>query len=76
MSEVVVYTIDTGTQDLLASLDAGALTLTLNRPEVRNAMSYAMNTALQEQLSAAEFNHEVRCVVRQTGAGAGFLRRR
>ena len=69
MSEVV--TIDTGTQDLLASLDAGVLTLTLNRPEVRNAMSYAMNTALQEQLSAAEFNHEVRCVV-LTGAGAGF----
>ena len=25
--------IDTGTDDLLASLDAGVLTLTLNRPE-------------------------------------------
>ena len=31
--------IDTGTDDLLASLDAGVLTLTLNRPEARNALS-------------------------------------
>ena len=35
--------LDTGTQDLLATLDAGVLTLTLNRPEARNAMSKAMN---------------------------------
>ena len=63
--------IDTGTQDLLATLDAGVLTLTLNRPEARNAMSRAMNQALQEQLSAAEFNPAVKCVV-LTGAGKGF----
>jgi 2-(1,2-epoxy-1,2-dihydrophenyl)acetyl-CoA isomerase len=31
--------IDTGTPDLLATLDAGVLTLTLNRPDARNAMS-------------------------------------
>ncbi len=31
--------IDTGTKDLLARLDDGVLTLTLNRPEARNAMS-------------------------------------
>jgi len=30
---------DTGTPHLLATLDAGVLTLTLNRPEARNAMS-------------------------------------
>jgi 2-(1,2-epoxy-1,2-dihydrophenyl)acetyl-CoA isomerase len=33
--------IDTGTEDLLASLDAGVFTLTLNRPDARNAMSGA-----------------------------------
>ena len=38
--------IDTGTEDLLASLDEGVLTLTLNRPEARNAMSGAMTAAL------------------------------
>lgn len=64
-------TLATGTPDLLAELDAGVLTLTLNRPEARNAMSRAMNTALQEQLAQAEFNHAVRCIV-LTGAGKGF----
>ena len=63
--------IDTGTPDLLASLDAGVLTLTLNRPDARNAMSRAMNLALQQQLAAAEFDHAVRCIV-LTGAGRGF----
>ena len=66
--------IDTGTQDLLASLDDGVLTLTLNRPQARNAMSRAMNTALQQQLASAEFDPAVKCIV-LTGAGPGFLRR-
>ena len=48
--------IDTGTPDLLATLHAGVLTLTLNRPDARNAMSRAMNQALQEQLAKAEFD--------------------
>ena len=64
-------TLNTGTPDLLASLDDGVLTLTLNRPEARNAMSRAMNQALQEQLAAAEFDPAVKCVV-LTGAGKGF----
>jgi len=63
--------IDTGTTDLLATLDEGVLTLTLNRPEARNAMSKAMNKALQEQLADAEFNPAVKCLV-LTGAGQGF----
>ena len=63
--------IDTGTPDLLASLEAGVLTLTMNRPEARNAMSRAMNQALQEQLAQAEFDPAVRCIV-LTGAGNGF----
>ena len=64
-------TIDTGTQDLLAELDEGVLTITLNRPDARNAMSRAMNEALAAQLAAAELDPEVKCLV-LTGAGKGF----
>ena len=62
---------DTGTPDLLATLDAGVLTLTLNRPEARNAMSLDMNLALQQQLAVAELDPAVKCIV-LTGAGPGF----
>src|SRR5512143_1548067 len=62
--------IDTGTEDLLAALDDGVLTLTLNRPEARNAMSGAMTAALGAQLAAAELDPAVKCVV-LTGAGKG-----
>ena len=68
---MTAHPIDTGTPDLLASLDSGVLTLTLNRPEARNAMSRAMNQALQQQLAAAEFDAAVKCIV-LTGAGKGF----
>src|ERR1700759_701258 len=63
--------IDTGTSDLLASLEEGVLTLTLNRPEARNALSPMMLEALAVQLIAAEIDPEVKCVV-LTGAGKGF----
>ncbi len=63
--------LDTGTPDLLADLDAGVLTITLNRPQARNAMSDAMNQALGRQLAAAELDPAVKCVV-LTGAGQGF----
>ena len=63
--------IDTGTQDLLASLEDGVLTLTLNRPEARNAMSRGMNDALAIQLVAAESDSAVKCIM-LTGAGKGF----
>jgi 2-(1,2-epoxy-1,2-dihydrophenyl)acetyl-CoA isomerase len=63
--------IDTGTEDLLADLDEGVLTLTLNRPQARNAMSGAMTGALAAQLAWAELASEVKCVV-LTGAGKGF----
>lgn len=64
-------TIDTGTTDLLATLDDGVLILTLNRPEARNAMSAAMNAALSEQLARAELDNDVKVIV-LTGAGNGF----
>ena len=64
-------TVATGTEDLLADLDDGVLTLTLNRPQARNAMSREMVTALAEQIGKAELDTEVRCIV-LTGAGKGF----
>ena len=64
-------TLETGTGELLASLDAGVLTLTLHRPEALNAMSRAMNDALAEQLARAELDPDVKCIV-ITGAGRGF----
>src|SRR5512132_2207420 len=63
--------VDTGTTELLAMLEEGVLTLTMNRPEARNAMSRAMNQALQDQLASAELDPAVRCIV-LTGAGKGF----
>jgi 2-(1,2-epoxy-1,2-dihydrophenyl)acetyl-CoA isomerase len=63
--------IDTGTNDLLASLDAGVLTLTMNRPEAKNALSRPMVEALGKQLALAELDVAVKCIV-LTGAGNGF----
>ena len=63
--------IKTGTKDLIARLDEGVLTITLNRPEARNAMSGEMNEALAAQLAWAELAPEVKVVV-LTGAGQGF----
>ena len=63
--------IDTGTSHLLADLKGGVLTLTLNRPEARNAMSAEMNAALSDRLAWAELADEVKCLV-LTGAGGGF----
>ena len=62
---------NTGTDHLLAALEDGVLTLTLNRPEARNAMSAEMNAALADTLARAELDPEVRCIV-LTGAGKGF----
>jgi 2-(1,2-epoxy-1,2-dihydrophenyl)acetyl-CoA isomerase len=62
---------NTGTDHLLAALEGGVLTLTMNRPEARNAMSGEMNAALGAALAKAELDPEVRCIV-LTGAGKGF----
>jgi 2-(1,2-epoxy-1,2-dihydrophenyl)acetyl-CoA isomerase len=64
-------TIDTGTTDLLASLEDGVLTLTMNRPEARNALSRPMLQAMQKQLVEAEFDPAVRCIV-LTGSNGAF----
>ena len=63
--------IDTGTDHLLSHLNEGVLTLTFNRPEARNALSGDLLQALGNQLSDAEINPDVRCVV-VTGSGNAF----
>ncbi len=62
---------ETGTDHLLASLEDGVLTLTMNRPEARNAMSAELNQGLQTALARAELDDDVRCII-LTGAGKGF----
>jgi 2-(1,2-epoxy-1,2-dihydrophenyl)acetyl-CoA isomerase len=71
VKEGAMAKIDTGTEHLKASLDDGVLTLTLNRPEARNAMSGEMTAALADQLAKAELDPAVKVVV-LTGAGQGF----
>ncbi|GMV33630.1 MAG: 2-(1,2-epoxy-1,2-dihydrophenyl)acetyl-CoA isomerase [Chloroflexi bacterium] len=56
---------------LSASLEAGSLTLSLNRPERANAFNLDMTTALQTALAAAGEDSQVRCVT-ITGTGKTF----
>lgn len=61
----------TGTDELVATLDAGVLLLRLNRPQARNALTLEMLDALGAQLAWAETDPDVRVIV-LTGTGAGF----
>ena len=64
-------TIDTGTDQLLASVENRVATITLNRPEKRNALSDELTPALRQTLLVVEADPEVNCVV-ITGAGTAF----
>ena len=59
------------TQDLLEHIDGGIATLTMNRPEARNALSRDMMMALAEALPRLANDPAVRLVV-LTGTGAAF----
>jgi methylglutaconyl-CoA hydratase len=56
---------------LASARDGGVLTLTLNRPDKRNALSSAVIEALHQALDAADLDADVR-VVALTGAGKDF----
>ena len=58
--------------DLLVNIENQIATLTLNRPESRNALSEEMRTLLKESLCKIESDDNVRCVVIQ-GAGEHFM---
>ena len=66
-----MHELDTGTEDLLATVDDGVAVLTMHRPTRRNALSEAMLTAMGRVLADVEVDDDVGCVV-LTGAGGAF----
>ena len=58
--------------DLEVSYENGIATLTMNRPEARNALSMEMRSALADVLHDIEQDSSLRCVVLQ-GAGQHFM---
>ncbi len=58
--------------DLDMTVSGGVATLTMNRPEARNALSMDMRSLLDEKLHQVEADDSVRCVV-LTGAGEHFM---
>ena len=60
------------TDHLLVSKENGVATLTMNRPEVRNALSIEMRHAMFEAVDDIEHDASVRCVVLK-GAGGHFM---
>lgn len=63
--------IDTGTEQVLAEIREGVATLTLNRPEARNALSDELTPALRRMIRAFGENDNVGALV-ITGAGTAF----
>src|ERR1700761_6765591 len=59
------------TDQLLETIEDGVATLTLNRPEARNALTDEMQAALQEAIPRLAGDRSVRAVV-ITGAGKAF----
>jgi 2-(1,2-epoxy-1,2-dihydrophenyl)acetyl-CoA isomerase len=59
------------TTDLIETFDGGIATLTMNRPEARNALSREMMLAMAEALPRLANDPKVRLVV-LTGTGAAF----
>src|SRR5260221_1629158 len=58
-------------QHLLIQQDGGVLTITMNRPEVLNAINETLLAELAQAVEAAAQDEAVRCVV-LTGAGRAF----
>ena len=63
--------IDTGTQELLCSIEDRVATVTLNKPDKRNALGDILTPALREILLVLEADNRVGCVL-ITGAGKAF----
>ncbi|MEZ5766000.1 MAG: enoyl-CoA hydratase/isomerase family protein [Xanthobacteraceae bacterium] len=63
--------LDTGTNELLCSLADGVATLTLNRPEAKNALSAPMQQGFQKMMKECSENPAVR-VILITASGNAF----
>jgi 2-(1,2-epoxy-1,2-dihydrophenyl)acetyl-CoA isomerase len=59
------------TEQLIETFADGVATLTMNRPEARNALTGEMGQALSEAVRRLSYDAKVRCVV-LTGAGGAF----
>jgi enoyl-CoA hydratase/carnithine racemase len=53
------------TDHVIRTVDGGVMTLTLNRPEKKNALTRAMYQALADGIDEAEFDRDVRCILIQ-----------
>ena len=58
---------------LLIDIADGVATLTMNRPEMRNALSEEMRETMSAFLDAHRDDPDVRCIVLK-GAGSHFIR--
>lgn len=58
--------------DLDVKIEGGVATLTMNRPEARNALSMEMRSQMRDVMHQIEYDEAVRCVVLQ-GAGDHFM---
>ena len=63
--------IDTGTGQVRCHVEEGVATLTMNRPEARNALSPEMGAGLRQALAALRTDCAIGCLV-LTGAGGAF----
>ena len=63
--------VDTGTSVLLCSIEEGVATITLNRPEARNALGEELTPALRSMIGMAGDDPEIGAVL-ITGAGSAF----
>lgn len=63
--------IDTGTDELLCGIEERVATVTLNKPDKRNALGDVLTPALREILLVLEADDRVGCVM-LTGAGKAF----
>ncbi|UWU88572.1 enoyl-CoA hydratase-related protein [Bradyrhizobium yuanmingense] len=63
--------IDTGTGELLAEIRDQVAVITLNRPEVRNALSSRLSGALGKLIKRCDEDSQIRAIL-ITGAGAAF----
>lgn len=58
--------------DLLTKINNGIATMTMNRPEARNALSDSMLAGMRDFIFAVEHDRSIRCLV-LTGAGEHFM---
>ena len=68
---MLIEKIDTGTDELLCNVDERVATITLNRPEKRNALSDRLTPALRQTLLDLETRSDVGCII-ITGSGSAF----